>query len=64
MIIYANLVRDYVYTRRPDKAAEASREAEAVLTAMSERGVYDPESRASFESAAAMLDSLLLRPRR
>jgi tetratricopeptide (TPR) repeat protein len=61
VITYANLGRDYVYTRRPKQAAAALGKAEAVLTAMQRRGEFDPECRASLDSARALLDRLLMR---
>lgn len=64
VITYSNLSRDYVYTRRLDKAGQALTKAEAVLKAMSDRGEFDPECRASFDSASAQLKELLLRLRR
>ena len=64
IIMYSNLGRDYIYTRRPDAAVQALAKAEAVLNAMNERGEFDPECRASFDSASAHLDKLLLSLRR
>jgi tetratricopeptide (TPR) repeat protein len=64
VIIYANLCRDYVYTSRPNDAAQALAKGEAVLQAMSNRFEFDPECRASLDSASAQLDKLLLRLRR
>ncbi len=62
VIIYANLGCNYAFTRRPNDASQALAKAEAVLKAMSERGDFDPECRASLDVARAQLASYLLRP--
>lgn len=63
VISYANLCRDYVYTRRLYDAAHALDKAEAVLQTMRERGEFDPECQATFDNAGAQLDNLQLRNR-
>lgn len=63
VIMYANLGRDYVYTRHPQQATQALAKAESVFKTMTERGEFDPECRASLDGASAQLDELLLRLR-